>query len=87
MNIMNQLDAFVPNRDKLCTPPELADVVHDKVERNEVLEFATIHQELKLHEVKDKFVSEEENQERNPYDTLLVQNMKEPVVDTSRNQM
>ena len=43
MNVMNKSDAFVHNRDKLCISPELAEIVYDKVEMNEVLEVAIIH--------------------------------------------
>ena len=43
MNVLNLSDVFMSNRDKLCILPGLAEIVYDKVEKNEILEVATIH--------------------------------------------
>ena len=60
MHVMGTPNAFVANRDKLYILPELADIVYDKVEKNELLEITTIYQMLKLPEVEGEIVLEKE---------------------------
>ena len=60
MHVMDKPNAFIANRDKLYKTPELPDIVYDKVKKNEVLEVATIHQELRIPEVKGETMLVEE---------------------------
>ena len=60
MPVMDRPNAFIANRDKLYISPELAKMVYNKMEKKEVLEVATIHQELKTPEEKGEIRLEEE---------------------------
>ena len=54
MHVMYKLNAFIVNRDKLCILPGLTEIAYNKVEKNKVLDFATIHQQLKIPEKNKK---------------------------------
>ena len=66
---------------------ELTEMVYNKVERNEVLEVTVMHQGLNTSEVKEEIMLEEEKAKQNPYETLLVQNLEEAVLDTGMKQI
>ena len=81
MNVKDKTVAFIANRDKLCISPEVAEIVYDNVEKNEVLQVATIHWDLKIPEVKGEIALE---YKRNPCKVWIVWNLEKPVIDMSR---
>ena len=51
MHVMDNPNAFITNRDKLCISPKVAEMVYNKVGKIEVIGVVTIQQELKAPKV------------------------------------
>ena len=56
-------EMLLANRDRLYILTELAEIDYDYMEKNDVLEDATIHQQLKIPEVIEEIALEEEKRE------------------------
>ena len=66
----------IVNNDKACISTELVDFIYNKVEKNQVLWLQTIQQEL-CKPQKQEYMELDEKQKKNPYETLLIQDIKE----------
>ena len=73
MNSKGKLTFYIVNSDKACISTELADLIYDNIERNQVLRIETIKQELcKPEKEEQMMVRYNEKQEKNPRRYLLI---------------
>ena len=71
IHVMDKTYAFIANRYKLYISPELVEMVYNKVEKNEVLEVAAIHQGLKTFVGKQKIFIGRAKTRKNSYEALF----------------
>ena len=66
---------YIVNRDKACISSKLADLIYNKVEKNQVLRIENKQQGLNTTEVKGRIVLDDK-QEMNPCEALLIQDVE-----------
>ena len=60
------------NSNNACISTELANLIYDKVENNDVLTIETVKQELGKPEKKEQQIELDDEEEKNSYETLLM---------------
>ena len=76
MNNRGKSTFCVINSDKLCISTDLANLIYDRVEKNQLLRIKTLKQELCKPEKNEQQIELEEKQGKNPYETMLMQDIK-----------
>ena len=65
----------------------MANLIYDNIENNDVLGIETIKQELCKSEKKEQQIELDEEKEKNPYETLLIWDIKEEELKPDHMQM
>ena len=77
MNNRGKSSFCTVNSNKACIWTELANLLYNKVENNDVLRIETIEQKLWKPEKREQQLELDKKQEKNLYETLLIQDIKE----------
>ena len=75
------------NSNKACISHELTNLRYNEVENNDVLRIETMKQELCVPEKKENQIELDKEQEKNPYETLLIQGIEEEELKPGHMQM